>query len=512
MVSRTVPGEGGAVFGRYRLFERLGTGGMGVVYRGQLEGALGFRRSVAIKRVRAELSRDRAFEEALLLEADLAGRLHHPAIVGVLELGEVDGERFLAMECVEGIDLLAARRACGRMGQPTPESIVAYVGFELAAALRYAHELSDEHGNALGIVHRDVSPSNVMLTWTGDIKLLDFGIAKALQRLRDQTTRTGMLKGKVGYMSPEQADGLPIDRRSDLFSLGIVLHECLTGKPLFRGLDDLHTLRLVRNAEVPRIRVERPGVDRDLEGVVMRLLARDPSDRFSDANAVVEALGPVVHRLHGDAAVARRWMGRLRGASSDGAPHEAGASGTDEVTRVEGEDPGRRVPRTLPFRHRGGVGWRSVLEAGALLAIVAVVAVTSRVPSRAIAENAPAVRQDRGDEGASPAPLRAPPSPPSLPAQQAAVPAAPETVRLTVKGPPGALVLLDGRSLGSVPTYLKLTQRAGFRRLSVRKSGFEAFVAELTANEDHTIVARLHRVRSPSRRDERSEIKDPFSR
>src|SRR5262249_13778728 len=161
-----------------------------------------------------------------------------------------------------------------------PIGVAAYVVSELAAALAYAHALTDDDGRPLSIVHRDVSPSNIMVTRAGKVKLLDFGIAKAANGLSDVRTRTGAIRGKLGYLAPEQLDGLPIDRRVDLFALGVVFHECLTLERLFRGSDDFHTMRLVREARVSAPSLYRADVEADIDAVVLRMVARKPEDRF----------------------------------------------------------------------------------------------------------------------------------------------------------------------------------------------------------------------------------------
>src|SRR5258706_11004878 len=306
--------------GAYRLLERLGEGGMAVVYRARLDGAGGFARDVVIKRLRPELERDAAVAEMLAQEARLCSRLAHPGIVRVLDFARAGAERFLVMEYVDGVDLAALARRAGALGRPLPESVVSFALVEAARALAYAHALADGDGRRLAIIHREVSPSNLMLTSAGHVKLLDFGVARAAGQVQDARTRTGIFRGKLGYLSPEQAEGVPIDRRADLFALGVVAHECLTGRGVFRGADDLETLRLVRQADVAPPSATRAGVDRELEGVVMRLLAPSPDARFADGDAVADAVRPIMHRLGGDAAAARRLLAALAPIETGRAP------------------------------------------------------------------------------------------------------------------------------------------------------------------------------------------------
>lgn len=307
----------GARFGAYRLVEPLGAGGQSVVWRAVLDGPEGFVRTVALKRLSPELSADPDFVKQLVTEARVSALMHHPAIAQVQDFGEVDGVHYVIMELVPGVDLSRVLRASSRVQQRPSLGVVAYVAAELAAALAYVHELKDGSGRPLEIVHRDVSPSNVMITDSGGIKLIDFGVARAARHFRDDVTGTGtgVLKGKIGYLSPEQAEGVPADSRSDLFALGIVMHEALTVQRLFRGVDVLDTLRLVREAKCAPPSTLRPDVPPALDAIVMRLLARDPAARFQRAIDVVHALRPLLHELQGDAVAMRAFMTSLPAAS-----------------------------------------------------------------------------------------------------------------------------------------------------------------------------------------------------
>jgi len=229
---RVIPASG-IRFGRFRLLDELGRGGMAVVFRAVVDGPKGFARSMVLKRILRDCAQDPAFVNMLASEARLSALLRHPNIVQVHEFGEVDGELYLAMDLVEGTDLVGLLRACRKRKLRPPPGVVCYLVAELASALAYAHSLTDEEGRRLEIVHRDVSPANVMVTSLGMVKLLDFGIAKAARHMRTEQTRTGIFKGKLSYLSPEQADGRLLDRRSDVFSLGIVFYEY---RPLSRSL------------------------------------------------------------------------------------------------------------------------------------------------------------------------------------------------------------------------------------------------------------------------------------
>jgi len=288
-------------FGRYRLVERVGAGGMALVYKAIADGPMGFQRKFIIKRILPTYCRDPQFVAMFLTEARLSAQLHHPNIVQVYELGELDGEYFIAMELVEGHDLATLLKAgrTRRFSMPVPAA--AFITAQLLRALGYAHALSGDSG-PLDIVHRDVSPSNIMLTDTGGVKLLDFGIAKAANHFRAASERsaTGSLKGKFAYLSPEQAEGRPADRRSDIFAVGIVLLEMLTFQRVFRGANDWDTLRLVREAQPPRPSSLREDISPELEAFIMKLLARDANERFQTCDEALERLRPLLHELHSD--------------------------------------------------------------------------------------------------------------------------------------------------------------------------------------------------------------------
>ena len=280
-------------FGKYTLFERIGRGGMAEVFKGRIQGPAGFERVFVVKRILPHLSDDTSFIKMFVEEAKLSARLNHPNIVHIFELGAVEGEYFISMEYIRGHDLSATMRAIWKaLGPPRPE-LVAYIGREACRGLAYAHNLTDENGRPLGMIHRDVSPSNVMLSYEGAVKLLDFGIAKALGDA--EPSKSGTLKGKYAYMAPEQTEGENIDNRSDIFACGIVLHEVLTGRRLFKGQNDVQTIERVRRCDVPPPSAQNPGVPPELDDIVLKALQRDPARRWSNAADMADALDDVVH-------------------------------------------------------------------------------------------------------------------------------------------------------------------------------------------------------------------------
>ncbi len=281
-------------FGKYSLFELIGRGGMAEVYKGRIQGPAGFERTFVVKRILPHLSDDATFIKMFVEEAKLSARLAHPNIVHIFELGSVEGEYFISMEYIRGHDLSETMRAIWKtMGPPRPE-MVAYIGREACRGLSYAHGLTDDSGKLLGMVHRDISPSNVMLSYEGAVKLLDFGIAKALGDA-PEITKSGTMKGKYAYMAPEQTEGDHVDNRSDIFACGIVLHEVLTGRRLFKGSNDVQTIERVRRCEVPPPSLQNPAVPPALDAIILKALQRNPANRWADAADMANALDDIVH-------------------------------------------------------------------------------------------------------------------------------------------------------------------------------------------------------------------------
>jgi TonB family protein len=281
-------------FGQYEILERIATGGMAELYKAKRTGVEGFQKIVAIKKILPHLADDEEFVTMFADEAKLAAQLNHPNIIHIYDLGKIQaGGYFIAMEYVDGRDLRAIQSAGGAMGVPMPVPLAVYVASKVASALDYAHRRRDAEGHELNIVHRDVSPQNILIAYEGDIKLCDFGIAKAASKA--SKTQSGALKGKIQYMSPEQAWGKPIDRRSDLFSLGVVLHELLTGERLFRGDSDINVLEKVRSAEVTPPSRENPEVPHNLDAVVLKALAKEPDDRYANASDLLRDLDSVLY-------------------------------------------------------------------------------------------------------------------------------------------------------------------------------------------------------------------------
>jgi len=277
------------LFGPYEVFETLGAGGMARVHRAKKIGIAGFTREVALKRLLSHLAVDRSFVEAFVREAKLAVRLRHPSIAHIYELGKVGDTYFISMEYVEGHDLRDVLRELARERQRMPIDVAIAILLELCDALDYAHTRTDDlTGEPLGIVHRDISPSNLVVTEGGHLKVIDFGIAKATPR--ELATQSGRLKGKFGYMSPEALRTQATDARSDLFSVGVVAHEMLTTRRLFGGNHTYDTLRRIHREEIPPPSAINPEVPAALDSAVLIALERDPDDRFQSAEEMRAAL------------------------------------------------------------------------------------------------------------------------------------------------------------------------------------------------------------------------------
>jgi serine/threonine protein kinase len=273
----------------FEIVAPLRAGGMASFYLARRVGPAGFSKPVGIKVIHGHLASDRGFVEMFLDEARLCARIVHPNVVHVEELGESEGMFFLAMEYVHGASLSALLRRLAATRRRLAPEVACAIARGVADGLHAAHEAKDEHGNRLEVVHRDVSPQNVLISAQGHVKLIDFGVAKARGRL--QETESGALKGKLAYMSPEQAWGRRVDRRSDVYALGVVLWEMLTGRRLFAGANEIEILDRVRDPLVPPPSHFDPAIGPELDHVVLTALSSSPEGRFDTAQAFRRAIG-----------------------------------------------------------------------------------------------------------------------------------------------------------------------------------------------------------------------------
>ncbi len=270
-----------SAFGRYTLLERLAVGGMAEVFRAKITSSHGFEKILVVKRILPHLAADPNFVAMFIDEAKLTAQLTHPKIVQVLDFGEVRGQYFTALEYIDGFDGLGLLRVAAQKRVHIPRSLAVFIVSEVLEALDYAHNARDMEGKPMQIVHRDISPSNIFISKRGDVKLGDFGIAHAQRR--ESKTQAGTLKGKYGYMSPEQVVGRPIDARSDLFAVGVVLAELLTGRRLFSAPADLDVLLKVRDVKLDRLDKYGADLPKALDRIVRKALTKSPRDRFASA-------------------------------------------------------------------------------------------------------------------------------------------------------------------------------------------------------------------------------------
>ncbi|HEV7559375.1 MAG TPA: serine/threonine-protein kinase [Kofleriaceae bacterium] len=296
-------------FGKYYLLGLIARGGMAEVYRGRgLTAGPGERRLLAIKVMRPQLAREARFIDMFHREGKLAMMLRNRCIVETIEVGQTDGRHFITMEYIGGRDLTQVLRRCQETQQRIPVPHAVYIAARIAEGLHFAHNLADGQGRLLNIVNRDVSPSNVRLSYDGDVKLLDFGIAQALMKF---TSEIGILKGKFSYMSPEQIRGMPLDARTDVFSAGIILHEMLTTEKLFRGDTEFALMEKVRKAEVPPPSNFNRRVTPELDAISLKALARDVADRYQTAAQLAADLDALIAGYRFDPKELRQFVRQL---------------------------------------------------------------------------------------------------------------------------------------------------------------------------------------------------------
>ena len=266
---------------RYRVIERLASGGMAEVFLAESAGIEGFKKQVAIKRVLPHLSEKKRFISMFLDEARLSAHLSHSNVAQVFDIGVGDNAYFIVMEYVDGADLKAVIEWMKKSGRPIPVEHAAFITAKICEGLTYAHELKGNDGVPFKIVHRDMSPPNVLITKYGEVKIVDFGLAKATSQL--EKSEAGIIKGKFSYLSPEAAQGLDVDPRTDIFAAGIILWEMLAGRRLFFGDTDYQTVKMVQEAQIPLLSAMDKGVPIELDRIIARSLAKDRDSRYRTA-------------------------------------------------------------------------------------------------------------------------------------------------------------------------------------------------------------------------------------
>lgn len=465
--------------GRYEVLGELASGGMAEILLARISGPGDFKRAVVIKRILRSYASNASFGRMFLDEARIVAALRHPNVVHVQELGEEDGEPYLVMEYVEGENASSLLKRTVASGQPLDTHLAAHIVAECCAGLHAAHELVDDAGRPQNLVHRDVSPQNVLVTYDGHIKLVDFGIAL----VDDKTTRTepGEIKGKFDYMSPEQMLGKPLDRRSDVFSLGAVLYELSTGRRLFKRRSLSKTVEAItRDPIVPPSRVIT-GFSPALEAVIMRALSRECDARYASAaelrkdlleivrelSSPVEVLAARMRLLFADRIVEKGEMLRRVGAGDELSHVPAGE--TDDGLEVPMAPDATMVDATpVPFAVGRKPRARTLAMAGAGVLFVAIGVAAAVVLTR------PDVRSEA----------------PVAPAEPAQPVSATVIVRVESK-PPGAHVLVGGQDRGETPLALELQRGPSQIAIELRRPGYASVAQLVVPDAEQKLVVAL---------------------
>jgi serine/threonine-protein kinase len=472
--------------GRYEVVGHLASGGMAEVLLGRVRGPHGFERAVVLKRILPHLARMSSFVDMFLDEARIIARIHHPNVVQVHELGSEGGELFMAMEYLAGESVASLVRRLASRNAKLDHALAAFIIAEACAGLHAAHELTAEDGTPLNIVHRDVSPQNLFITFDGAVKVIDFGIAKSADRVA--RTEAGQLKGKLDFMSPEQCKSEPVDRRTDVFALGVVLYELLTQRRLFKRPSPAGTIKaIVQDPIVPPSRVAET-CPKSLEAICMRSLERDPSKRYASAvelrRELVSALASLrsgsdplpeeqLAALMCDVLAERRkqkeeMLRAIREGGDLGSipSPEADESEDIPVVAATGDETNASVTSSPSRASAGRSRWPVAIS------IVVAAGILGAVAWKKIAAPPPRVET-----------VVAPPS---------AVSSVAATVRVTVESdPPGAKVTIDGTDEGTTPAIVTLAHTDGKHALVVHKDGFVDAREDVSADVDQKLKYSL---------------------
>jgi tetratricopeptide (TPR) repeat protein len=358
-------------FGKYLLIDKIGLGGMAEVYLAKQRGIKGFEKVLAIKRILPNLTQDPEFVTMFINEAKLAALLSHQNIVQIFELGHFENVYYIAMEYVKGKDLRTVLQHSKSLHHPPSIGQVLLMINQICSGLDYAHRKKDLNGENLNLVHRDISPQNILVSYEGEVKLVDFGIAKAASHSSE--TRTGFIKGKLSYLSPEQAWGKPVDRRTDIFALGIILYEMLTGYKLFKGENEFSTLEKIREAKVEPAPSKLNGrVSPELEAIILKALAKEPENRFQSAAELQMVIEDHMSQKGYDfstvrltqylrglfAADIQKDIERFRAAEGAAAAHHEDQSTVIRPASRKRPGPTRLRPMRSPQNHKRQTAWR----------------------------------------------------------------------------------------------------------------------------------------------------------
>ncbi len=502
--SSSPPSLGRGKVGRYDVLFPLASGGMASVYVGRLSGLAGFQRLVAIKIIHAHLARETAFVQMFLDEARLAAGIHHPNVGEIMEVGEDDGLLFMVGELVMGQSLAEMFRRASHMGIKISDDVSAWIISRVCLGLHAAHELQDHAGRALKLVHRDVSPKNILISYNGSVKLIDFGVAHAQGRLSH--TDAGTLKGKIGYMPPEQIMGKKVDRRGDLFSLGVVLYKMVTGRAPFQGESDGERIHKILQGNFKPPRKVMPALDGVLEDIILRAMTTKPEERFSTAAQMTSDLESYLRTR--TASVGSLQMADLMKELFEEdifefqyrlqtAPKESAGGGEDLLVPGRGAKAGSDQSEpptaagtpaaiehgTIRTKRSSNLGL-GIGIAGALLAIVAIVLVVIPMISE----------PDKVAPAVVPPPPVAEPEPKieeKIPVVEEVKP--PSKITLDIM-PANAVISVDGKAMEKGTTELSFPVDGQRYELKVSAVGYTEEIVTFVSDKDQTVKVHLKRV------------------
>jgi len=497
--------------GRYRVLGLLGTGGMAEVFLAKLVGFSGFERPIVIKRILPHLAREKHFRDMFLDEARIVASIQHQNVVHVQELCQEEGELYMVMEYLEGESAAGLARRLSAKRKLLSYGLAAHVVGEICNGLHSAHNLKDAEGRLQNLVHRDVSPANIFITYDGGVKILDFGIAVAADRV--SRTEAGQVKGKYAYMSPEQCQGKPLDRRSDVFSLGTVLYEISTCRRLFKRDNDLLTLKAICEEEIVAPSKQVSSYPPALEAVVMKALQRDREDRYQSAlemrrdllevsrqlnedRVPEESLARVMHKLFVDRIDQKHsLLSRIRaGSDVTSVPAAEVDSSVELPAAAFSEDLIQSPPSVSIVGTRGTASMpttspRKKVWLGLAVGLLVVgLAGVAALQLKGTAE----VGSPEGHSVSAP-----PGAPARAPAQRPAVPAKAQISVALESQPPGARVYLNGRPRGETPVRLQLQRSSEPMELAVKLEGYLPHSERVTPDVDQKL--RVMMQKSPSK-------------
>jgi serine/threonine-protein kinase len=490
--------------GRYEVVGHLAEGGMAEILLGRLVGPRGFEHPVVIKRILPHLARSKEFVDMFVDEARIVAAIRHPNVVAVHELGRDGDELFLVLEYLEGESVGSLVRRLWTRGEALDHRVAAHIIAQACAGLHAAHELTDEHGVVRDLVHRDVSPQNVFVTYAGDVKVLDFGIAKAAKR--HTRTEAGQLKGKFGYMSPEQCHNKPLDRRSDIFALGTLLYELTTSRRLFKRESELDILKAITEQPIARPSTIAADYPPALEAICMRALERRRSARYETAADMRRDLLAAIHTLGVDRLPEEMLAKQMRVAFADRIEEKRellrrvqSGSGVSHIPVSEADE---TVDLPGVTGHVGAVGTSSGYSApretrkSARLGQVGVTVGLVIVGSFALywARHPSMFRPHAEAASPSAAPVESSLASVAPPPADVGSAAPRKTVVIVhiETAPPGATVMVAGRDAGTTPADVSIPQGTAPVSIEIRRDGFEVLSERLIPDVDQRLVMTLH--------------------